>query len=552
MQREVDRDRVRPAAGRGRRAGGWRSWRPSWRRSRRRARCARPSRRRRRSAADAGGSPRRAAASRRRPGVGGGGGRHRRRLEPGASWTGSARRNVVTESAKHPGPHTPSASRHRAQRVDLGQTDALSPVTLVTGVTQPASVHSRHTPPHLTAKVVLHAQGSLRRPPQRPRAAGQRRAGREPAAGRPAAGGARGALGAARGRRPPAVGATAARRSLQSSTEARSDAPRPSAGRPPAARRCWSRARDSRRFDLLGVTWRRTGPGSGADRRWSAPTATTAGPAGPALDPPRPRPAAEGREARPGTEPLWVGAVRRLPGARRRPHAARCPGACGSTSSTPAARRPTPPAGAGGRCRARPAAAAAAGHLHPRPVGRGRADPRAARPATTPRSRPASCTTPPAPTTTPRPQVPKILRGDLRLPRQGQRLVRRRLQLPRRPVRPDSGRAATAAWTARCVGAHTGGFNVNTFAVSAIGNFDKVAAPPVMVDAIARVMAWKLALNFREPERHDDADVPRRRDVALPRRGAGHLQQHLRAPRRGQDLVPWHQPLRPARPPSGR
>jgi hypothetical protein len=49
------------------------------------------------------------------------------------------------------------------------------------------------------------------------------------------------------------------------------------------------------------------------------------------------------------------------------------------------------------------------------------------------------------------------------------------------------------------VGAHTGGFNKDTFGVSAIGDYGKVAAPPEMVDAIARVMAWKLSLHFRDP-----------------------------------------------------
>ncbi len=49
------------------------------------------------------------------------------------------------------------------------------------------------------------------------------------------------------------------------------------------------------------------------------------------------------------------------------------------------------------------------------------------------------------------------------------------------------------------VGAHTGGFNVDSFAVSAIGNYDKVAAPSVMVDSIARLMAWKLSLSHRNP-----------------------------------------------------
>lgn len=49
------------------------------------------------------------------------------------------------------------------------------------------------------------------------------------------------------------------------------------------------------------------------------------------------------------------------------------------------------------------------------------------------------------------------------------------------------------------VGAHTGGFNVDTFGISAIGNYDKVAAPPVVLDSIARALAWKLSANFRDP-----------------------------------------------------
>ena len=49
------------------------------------------------------------------------------------------------------------------------------------------------------------------------------------------------------------------------------------------------------------------------------------------------------------------------------------------------------------------------------------------------------------------------------------------------------------------VGAHTGGFNVDTFAVSAIGNYDKAPVTPEMVDSIARLMAWKLSMSFRDP-----------------------------------------------------
>ena len=53
--------------------------------------------------------------------------------------------------------------------------------------------------------------------------------------------------------------------------------------------------------------------------------------------------------------------------------------------------------------------------------------------------------------------------------------------------------------TKAVLGAHTGGFNVDSFAVSAIGNFDKVATTPEMIDAIARLMAWKLSLYYRNP-----------------------------------------------------
>ena len=54
------------------------------------------------------------------------------------------------------------------------------------------------------------------------------------------------------------------------------------------------------------------------------------------------------------------------------------------------------------------------------------------------------------------------------------------------------------------------------------------------------------------PERHDGAHVPGRRDLEVPRRHQGHLQRDLRAPRRRQHRLPGHQPLHPARRPSGR
>ncbi|MFM8350349.1 MAG: peptidoglycan recognition protein, partial [Actinomycetales bacterium] len=53
------------------------------------------------------------------------------------------------------------------------------------------------------------------------------------------------------------------------------------------------------------------------------------------------------------------------------------------------------------------------------------------------------------------------------------------------------------------VGAHTAGFNNETFAISAIGNFQKVNPPPdqmtAMTNSIASLLAWKLAMNHRDP-----------------------------------------------------
>lgn len=45
------------------------------------------------------------------------------------------------------------------------------------------------------------------------------------------------------------------------------------------------------------------------------------------------------------------------------------------------------------------------------------------------------------------------------------------------------------------VGAHTLGYNEHSFAMSALGNFEVARAPAAMVDAFARLYAWKLALH---------------------------------------------------------
>jgi hypothetical protein len=47
--------------------------------------------------------------------------------------------------------------------------------------------------------------------------------------------------------------------------------------------------------------------------------------------------------------------------------------------------------------------------------------------------------------------------------------------------------------------AHVYGFNENTFAVSALGNYDVAAAPAAMVEAISQVFAWKLGVHNLDP-----------------------------------------------------
>jgi uncharacterized protein with LGFP repeats len=49
------------------------------------------------------------------------------------------------------------------------------------------------------------------------------------------------------------------------------------------------------------------------------------------------------------------------------------------------------------------------------------------------------------------------------------------------------------------IGAHTGGFNTDTFGASMIGTFSAVAPPTAMVNAMADLYAWKLGSYYRNP-----------------------------------------------------
>ncbi len=53
--------------------------------------------------------------------------------------------------------------------------------------------------------------------------------------------------------------------------------------------------------------------------------------------------------------------------------------------------------------------------------------------------------------------------------------------------------------TRAVIGAHTGGFNTDTFAASLLGTYSTTAPPQVTLDALESLFAWKLGLFYRDP-----------------------------------------------------
>jgi len=291
------------------------------------------------------------------------------------------------------------------------------------------------------------------------------------------------------------VGATTVRRSLLSSTAARSFAPRAEQGEPAGRPEVLVSRSGLARFDLLGVTWRQTTPEprltvlvrTHGDSGWTGWTPLDLAPTPGAR---------EARTARPGTEPLWVGdadgyQVRVDVRSGDLPPGLRVdlidPGSS-PADATPGAGRPMQ------------SAAAAAG----RPAVFSRADwgaderLRGTGPQYNETIKAGFVHHTAGTNNYSEAEVPKILRAIYAYHVKGNGWSDVGYNfLVDRFGRLWEGRYG--GMDQAVVGAHTGGFNVDTFAVSAIGNFDKVAAPPAMVDSIARVMAWKLAMNFRDP-----------------------------------------------------
>jgi hypothetical protein len=94
-------------------------------------------------------------------------------------------------------------------------------------------------------------------------------------------------------------------------------------------------------------------------------------------------------------------------------------------------------------------------------------------------------------------QVPSIIRGDY-----AYHLSRGWCDIGYNALVDRFGRiweGRAGGLTRAVMGAHAGGFNTDTFGVSVIGNYDVSRPTPAAVQAVARVMAWKLDLYHRDP-----------------------------------------------------
>ena len=251
-------------------------------------------------------------------------------------------------------------------------------------------------------------------------------------------------------------------------------------------------------FDLLGVTWRRTAPGrpdpaltvlvrTHGDRGWTRWTA---------LDrTPTPR-AGEAKHARPGTEPLWVGAsdgyqVRVDVRSGSLPRGLRVdlidPGSS-AADADPTAGRPMQ------------SAAAAAGQplIYTRAQWGADERLRSGTPKYSATVKTGFVHHTAGTNGYSAAEVPKILRAVYAYHVKGNGWSDVGYNyLVDRFGRLWEGRAGGI--TKAVIGAHTGGFNIDSFAVSALGNYDKVAPEAPMIDSIARLMAWKLGSSFRDP-----------------------------------------------------
>ena len=67
-------------------------------------------------------------------------------------------------------------------------------------------------------------------------------------------------------------------------------------------------------------------------------------------------------------------------------------------------------------------------------------------------------------------------------------------------------------------GAHTGGFNRDTWGVAMLGNFDAVPPTPIQLRNTAGLLGWRLGLDHIDPQGHGRARLGRQLVLQVPAR----------------------------------
>ena len=96
------------------------------------------------------------------------------------------------------------------------------------------------------------------------------------------------------------------------------------------------------------------------------------------------------------------------------------------------------------------------------------------------------------------------------------------------------------------VGAQAQGWNTVSTGIACLGTFTDVAQTEAGLDALARLIGWKLSVHGVPVAGPGDRRLLGGAVQPLPRRDAGRVRAHLRAPRRQRDGVPGRGALRAA------
>ena len=100
-------------------------------------------------------------------------------------------------------------------------------------------------------------------------------------------------------------------------------------------------------------------------------------------------------------------------------------------------------------------------------------------------------------------------------------------------------------------GAHTGGFNLDTWGVAMLGNFDDVPPTPIQLRTTGRLLGWRLGLDHVDPMGTVAPDLGRRLLHEDPGGHHDHPADDLHPPRRRQHRLPRQCRLRGHAPPAG-